>query len=332
MDNVMSKDDRLFKVDDIPYVHSYIHTLFCIARCGRKYKTIYHIKGFIKHMQRLQETLNSDEEKRDLNRIIVGSEDLYEDTVKYLCDCKQYKTSTVGRELMLTCTPQFFKGMDQDEIYKWVDHNVDWLKEYFHDNLRYVCLHLDESTPHLHILVIPKQWSEKKKCYTLQAYKYFNGPAKLRAMQDSYAEHMQKKYPVLQRGVKNSRAKNISIKTFYGLVTKDLDENDIESLKAHARNSHLMGIKNKRLEQVIRIYKEGHLKDLKDKEENQQEIEHLKEELNKYKGLENIYKEVVKKFAKSNKLENDDADRLLKNITENDKIKDILKTKSKGNK
>lgn len=324
MEHHIPEDDRLFKVDEMPYVHNYQNILFCILRCDRKYKDIKGIKGFIKHMERLQETPNADKERTDLNLQVYGAEDLYKDTEDYLSDCKKYKTSTVGRDLMLTCTPQFFKGMSEKEQHEWINWNVEWLKQYFGDNFRYCCAHYDETTLHLHALIVPKQWSEKKKCYTLQSYIYFNGPAKLRKMQDSYAEHMAKKYSILQRGIKNSRAKNIAIKTFYGLITKDLDENDIESIKAHARNSHLIGIKNKRLERLLKMYRDAHIEDIVSNDKLKKENTDLKNQLTL---LEKQYKDVVDRFAKNNDLKSTEAVRVLDHLKENDKIRDILKTK-----
>jgi hypothetical protein len=130
----------------MPYVHSNDMPIYAIFRCGRKYHSIAQIKGFMKHMERLQDTPNADESKRADNRIIYGPEDVYEDTKEYLKDCKIYKNSVVGIELLLTCSPSFFKGLSPVEFEKWIDVNRRWLVQEFHENVRYAVLHLDETT------------------------------------------------------------------------------------------------------------------------------------------------------------------------------------------
>lgn len=65
-------------------------------------------------------------------------------------------------QMVISASPEFFRGdqlgrgqWDPEKLDAWVKKTMKWLRrEYGHD-LAHVALHLDEDTPHLHILVIP---------------------------------------------------------------------------------------------------------------------------------------------------------------------------------
>lgn len=64
---------------------------------------------------------------------------------------------------------------------------MEWLKSHFGaDNVKSATLHLDETTPHIHSMIFPK--NEKGR---LCAKDWLGGAEKLSAMQDSYALAMQ---------------------------------------------------------------------------------------------------------------------------------------------
>ena len=45
--------------------------------------------------------------------------------------------------------------LDQAKIDLWVKDTMTWLKSEYGEDLAHVSLHLDETTPHLHVLIIP---------------------------------------------------------------------------------------------------------------------------------------------------------------------------------
>lgn len=131
---------------EMPYASINQRLSYCIFRVGKKYKSIGTIRGFLIHVKREQATPNANTLKTQENKVLIGGSEPFKDIQNYLKDCKVYKNSTIGRELLLTASPQFFKGISPDDFDKWVDINRGWLKEKFHDNVRFAILHLDETS------------------------------------------------------------------------------------------------------------------------------------------------------------------------------------------
>lgn len=71
--------------------------------------------------------------------------------------------STVVVEILISASPEFFRPdnvgasgtYDQAALDAWRDRAMTWLKKEFGENLLCVDLHLDETTPHLHVQTIP---------------------------------------------------------------------------------------------------------------------------------------------------------------------------------
>jgi hypothetical protein len=124
-------------------------------------------------------------------------------------------------------------------------------------------------------------WSERASAYTLQAYKYFNGVKMLTDMQDNYAEYMQKVFPSLQRGIKGSKAKHISMKTLHQLNSEASEETDIEDLKVKAANQEYLKKKVNYMDKTLKSmeYFNKHDREELDrlKKENK-DMEYLKKE------------------------------------------------------
>ena len=249
-------------------------------------------------MTRESETLNADIEKLKENEQLYGAIDLYKDTKEYLKDCKINKNSVIARELLLTASPHFFKGMSKADLELWKYENLDWLRNAFGDNLRAVYLHMDETSPHLHSIVIAKQWCEKRRGYTLQSYKYFNGVQMLRDMQDNYAEAMTNTFPVMQRGIKGSKARHIPIQHFYNTVNQDLDTNNMDQVMAKAKNEELLKIKNNHLDKTLKSFQHFNKQKQEENEKLKLENERLIKELAELKG-KGI--EVTKEVKQENK-------------------------------
>lgn len=74
-------------------------------------------------------------------------------------------------QTVLSASPSFFNvedeegviSWDQDKIDLWVEETMKWLKAEYGDDLAHVSLHLDETTPHLHILIVPTYEKKLRK-------------------------------------------------------------------------------------------------------------------------------------------------------------------------
>jgi hypothetical protein len=149
-------------------------------------------------------------------RYLVGGDPAEE--VRSRLPAKVRKNAVVAMEHLLTASPEYFRPhnpgaagtWDKKRTEKWAELAVEWLKGKYGKNLASAVLHLDEATPHIHALVIPKREDGKLDAATLYT------PHVLRRLQDSYAEAM--KSLGLERGIKGSTAKHENISRYYGRV------------------------------------------------------------------------------------------------------------------
>lgn len=100
--------------------------------------------------------------------------------------------------------------MERTPIGKWAMDNYLWLAEKAGgaENIVTFCLHLDETTPHIHATICPMYNGR------LNSKKFIDGPQGLRRLQTEYAEKVSRKWG-LERGVKGSKAKHQTLTEFY---------------------------------------------------------------------------------------------------------------------
>lgn len=128
------------------------------------------------------------------------------------------KASVRVAELFCYASPEYFRpGNNEQAGYyekepteKWMRTTWKWLKSLYGERLLDVRLHLDETTPHIHALVVPLTEDGR-----LSAKDVFNRTA-LRELQSSYAAACA---PLgLSRGESGSRAKHQDIQSYYRAV------------------------------------------------------------------------------------------------------------------
>jgi hypothetical protein len=277
------------------YRHGGVGMLYAIFRIGKKFTNIGMIGAFQKHMQREIAIENANQYTKENNEILIGTGNIKEDVEKYIEGIKLRKNGVVARELLLTASPNFFQGLTAGNLEKWKQLNTDWLRANFGDNCVYAVLHKDESTWHIHALVVPKFYDEKRQRFTLANCRYFDGIEKLRGWQDNYSECMKSVFKALNRGIKFSKAKHIEVRHFYNMVNAKLNDQDIRQVCAKAKNSELLEIKIKALQNTLAAYKNINNRSL-------QEIESMRESLKGVKDDERLYKTVVESLSESYKI------------------------------
>lgn len=73
------------------------------------------------------------------------------------------KDAVVAIELVLSMTPEWFDGLTEDrhalrqhpKFIEWVDTSIAWARKEFGQNVIDVAVHMDESSPHMHVLAVP---------------------------------------------------------------------------------------------------------------------------------------------------------------------------------
>lgn len=182
-----------------------------------KVKSLGSLSGLSRHHMRTAQTPNADPNAPETIRVLVGSANPYQD-VKARLPEKVRKNGVLAMEHLLTASPEYFRPgnpaaagtYDKKRMEEWAAKAVQFLQERYGDNLASAVLHLDEATPHIQAMVVPRREDGK-----LDAAKLF-GPEQLRKLQDDYADKMR---PLgLERGIEGSRAKHERVKAHYGRV------------------------------------------------------------------------------------------------------------------
>lgn len=196
--------------------------MYAIARIG-KIKGLSHLTKASNHNMRSVEVPNADSSKEYGVVVLAGSNDPASDVISRLPvdkngELKVRKNGVWAVEHMLTASPEYFRPdnpeaageYDHDRMEAWRVRAMRFLEQRYGDNLAHAVLHLDETTPHIQALVVPKREDGKLDAATLF------GPEQLRQMQTEYAEVMEDLG--LQRGISGSKAKHRTIKRYYGMV------------------------------------------------------------------------------------------------------------------
>ncbi len=194
----------------------------------QKLKTWGAIGGSGKHNQRERETPNADEARTAANRALVGCVEA--DSVALVKEAigtqRIRKNAVLGVEMLLSASPEYFRPgqiekageYDAHRLNSWVGASTQWLKERYSNRVVKAVLHLDEATPHIHVLLVPLDAAGKLNCRAL-----FGGSRHtLSVLQSDYAQAV--KSLGIIRGIENSRATHQKVSQFYAIVGKEAEK------------------------------------------------------------------------------------------------------------
>lgn len=201
-----------------------------------KVKSRGQITQACEHNFRLRDQHNIDEKRSHQNKILINSlqidiskaSDLQEKLTEHYNNLgiKERSDSVLMMEFVVSASPEWFVGKKTSEVLNWANHQTDFFKCKFGDQLKIGVLHLDEKTPHIHFMIGTEMNSVKR--YKNQKGEFFKETWSLNAkrydreflvnLHTEHAEH-NKKFG-LKRGVKGSMRKHTELKEFYALVNK----------------------------------------------------------------------------------------------------------------
>lgn len=173
------------------------------------------------HIDRTHTPDNADPERAHLNEELVQprSHNLTDDVnhrIKegYTKKKNIRKDAVKAMRVVLSGSPEQMQRITKDDAQfrEWKKANLNFFAERFGvKNLVRFSLHMDETTPHIHAVVVPLSPDGE-----LSAKKMFGGPKELTQLQTDYAEAM-KRFG-LGRGKENSTAKHTDIREYYARV------------------------------------------------------------------------------------------------------------------
>jgi len=218
-----------------------------------KLKTKSEIAGRSNHNHRIMPVTNSDTQIN--NRQLLGTSDALADWQQRIEEAqvtKIRKNAVLAYEVLMTFSHDskekmlnLTNGNGELALDRFVNDSIDFIKEKFNEkNIVNAVLHLDESTPHIHAIIVPE--FEGK----LNARHFTGGKQKMRELQDGYYDALKPAFSkLLRRGKTGSKAKHINIQQFYadgpGIIDKLEKENaelkglvDDLSLQLHSFTSN----------------------------------------------------------------------------------------------
>ena len=186
------------------------------------------------------------------------------------------KQSNVACEFLITSDNNFFKNIGEAETKRYFDQAYKFASEKCGEkNIISAVVHLDETTPHMHLTYIPvveatnKKGEEIEKINCSEFWKGFNSYGKL---QDDFYDHMKEQGFELERGERNEdreeRREHMSVQKF-----KE------ETLKQNIQD---LGIKKSGYEEELEVTLQ----------EQQDALRTLQEVKGNIKPLENVLKAI----------------------------------------
>ena len=106
------------------------------------------------------------------------------------------KDAVVATEFLFTSDKDFFDKLTKEETSSFFEKSLEFLKnEFGEQNIISATVHLDETTPHLHSLIVPITDDGR-----LSMKNFLDGKKDLCKFQDRYFEKISKEFPQLERG------------------------------------------------------------------------------------------------------------------------------------
>ena len=219
-----------------------VYMSFAVARM-QKVKS-GNLVGVGNHNQRNTDNHSNkdiDVERSHLNYDLVNRTENYKrDIEQFINDNKSSsravrKDAVLINEWIITSDNQFFKDKDSKEIKDYFEVAKSYFSEKFGgENIRYAQVHLDETTPHMHLGIVP--FNDEHK---LSAKTVFNRQA-LQAVQDELPKYLNERGFELERGEKGSERKNLTVPEY----KKAKDELKEITTTLEQRKSEVLALSN----------------------------------------------------------------------------------------
>ena len=132
------------------------------------------------------------------------------------------KDAVLNVECLITSDPKFFKTIGSDETKRYFKIAYEFVQtEFGKENIVYANVHMDETTPHMHLGFTPITSDGR-----LSAKEWLDGKKKLTELQNKFFSYVTNKGFDLDRGIsaKETGAKNIKIQNLKKKSLKELNE------------------------------------------------------------------------------------------------------------
>ena len=211
-----------------------------------KYKR-ENLKGIYRHNERKNKNYsndNIDKERSYLNYSIKSPKYRYDkefDRLKEKYNLKgQIKTvSNIACEYIITSDKQFFEEIGEEETKRYFQIAYKFVSEYKNLGEQYIMsakVHMDEETPHMHLIFLPVVHTQDKKGNNidkLACSEFWKEKDSYRRLQDSFYQYMTSHNYELERGVPKEETGrvHIDIKEYKEITNFDKTKKKIQNMK-----------------------------------------------------------------------------------------------------
>ena len=218
---------------------------FAIIR-NTKYKR-ENLKGIYRHNERKNKNYsndNIDKERSYLNYSIKSPKYRYDkefDRLKEKYNLKgQIKTvSNIACEYIITSDKQFFEEIGEEETKRYFQIAYKFVSEYKNLGEQYIMsakVHMDEETPHMHLIFLPVVHTTDKKGNNidkLACSEFWKEKDSYRRLQDAFYQYMTSHNFELERGVPKEETGrvHIDIKEYKELTNFDKTKEKLQNMK-----------------------------------------------------------------------------------------------------
>ena len=223
---------------------------FAIIR-NTKYKR-ENLKGIYRHNERRNKNYsndNIDKDKSYLNYSLKSPKYRYDkefDIMKEKYDLKgQIKTvSNIACEYIITSDKQFFEEIGEEETKRYFENAYQFVTEYKNLGEQYIMsakVHMDEKTPHMHLIFLPVVHTQDKKGNNidkLACSEFWKEKDSYRRLQDAFYKYMTSHNFKLERGIPKEETgrEHIDIKEYKEITNFDKTKEKLQSMKLELPN------------------------------------------------------------------------------------------------
>ena len=216
-----------------------------------KYKR-ENLKGVFRHNERKNKNYsndNIDKERSYLNYSIKQPRHSYEkefDKIREEFNLKgQIKTvSNIACEYVITSNKQFFETIGEKETKRYFETAYQFVTEYKNLGEQYIMsakVHMDEETPHMHLIFLPVVHTKNKKgddIDKLACSEFWKAKDSYRQLQDAFYNYMTSHNFELERGVpkEESGRVHIDLSEYKELTNFDETKKKLQNMKLELPN------------------------------------------------------------------------------------------------
>lgn len=211
-----------------------------------KYKR-ENLKGIYRHNERKNNNYsndNIDKERSYLNYSIKSPKYRYDkefDMMKEKYNLKgQIKTvSNIACEYIITSDKEFFETIGEEETKRYFETAYQFVTEYKNLGEKYIMsakVHMDEETPHMHLIFLPVVHTTDKKGNAidkLACSEFWKAKDSYRQLQNAFYDYMTSHNFKLERGVliEESGRKHLDLKEYKDITNFDETKEKLQNMK-----------------------------------------------------------------------------------------------------